>query len=165
MTKKPQTSAKYSKKVTTRMENIIVGVDPGATSAVAALNLKGELVLLESRKEFAKEEIIQEIVETGKPVVVTADKEKMPSTVEKIASSLGANKFEPEEDLDQQKKHDLGKGDNSHEIDAYAAARHAYNSLRRRIRKIEKLSERTEKEKEEVARLYFSGKANQIKEK
>lgn len=147
------------------MENIIVGVDPGATSAVAAVNLEGEVVLLESRREFAKEEIIQEIVDTGKPVVISSDKEKMPSTVEKIASSLGANKFEPEEDLEQQKKQELGEGDNSHEIDAYASAKHAYNNLRRNIRKIEKLSERNEEEKEKVAKLYFSGRINEIRDR
>lgn len=146
------------------MKPIIVGIDPGATSAVAAYNLEGELVMLESRKEFAQEEIIQEIIQTGKPVVISCDKEKMPSTVEKIASSLGAQRFEPEEDLNQPKKQELGTGENSHEIDASASAQHAYNQMRRGIRKIGELSEKTGRSREEVAEMYFAGKAEELKE-
>lgn len=138
------------------MQPLIVGIDPGATSAVAAYDLNGELVVLESRKEFSQEDIIQELVRNGKTVVVSCDKEKMPSTVEKIASSLGAEKFEPEEDLRAKKKQQLGKGDNSHEIDATASAIHAYNQMRKKIRKIGQIAERTGKNREEVAKIYFS---------
>ena len=145
------------------MQPLIVGIDPGSTSAVAAYDLKGELVLLESQREFPTENIIQELIETGKTVVVSCDKDKMPATVEKIASSLGAKKFEPEEDLSSQKKQQLGVGENSHEIDASASAKHAYNQMRKKIRKIEELSDRTGKTEKEVARLYFSGKTDDLK--
>lgn len=137
-------------------EALIVGVDPGNTSAVAALNLDGELKLLESNREFATHEIITTLIETGKPVVVACDIEKMPSTVEKIASSLGAEKFEPEEDLDTQRKKELGEGENSHEKDALASARYAYNNLQRSIQKIEKQSEQSDRSRSEIAREYFS---------
>ncbi|MFB6144767.1 MAG: DUF460 domain-containing protein [Candidatus Nanohaloarchaea archaeon] len=143
--------------------HLIVGVDPGATSAVAAYNLEGELVLLESGKEFSKQEIIKQLVRTGKPVVVGCDKKKMPATVEKIASSVGAEKFEPEEDLDTVKKRELGKGKNSHEEDASASARHAYNQMRKNIRKIGRIADRTDKTTEEVAELYFEGKTGDLK--
>lgn len=137
-------------------EPIIVGIDPGNTSAVAALNLEGEEVLLESRKEFSHDEIIQEIIDTGYPIVIASDREKMPSTVEKIASSLGAERFIPEEDLSRRRKNDLGTGDNSHEKDAYASALHAFKQLRKRIRKINSASTQKNARKQEIAREYFS---------
>lgn len=135
---------------------LIVGVDPGNTSAVAALNLEGEIELLESQKEFSRAEIIQKIVETGKPVVVASDRSEMSSTVRKIGQSLGAERFTPDENLDTQTKKDLGKGDNSHEVDAFAAAKYAFNQLRKNIRKIKSYAERNNEDLEKVASNYFS---------
>lgn len=137
---------------------LIIGVDPGSTSAVAGIDLEGELELLESGKNFPPHEIIEKIVEAGKPVVVTSDKAKMPSKVDKIASSMGAETYVPEEDLDQEKKKELGQGDNSHEKDAVASAINAYNNMQREIRKIEKYSERLEEDRAVIADRYFSEK-------
>ncbi len=134
---------------------LIVGVDPGNTSAVAALNLEGELELLESRREFPSREIILELINEGKPVVVACDTGKMPSTVEKIASSLGAEKFKPEEDLEARRKKELGQGENSHEVDAVASAVYAYNNLSRRIEKIEAESRHSGQKRSKVAETYF----------
>lgn len=145
-------------------EALIVGVDPGNTSAVAAIDLDGELKLLESGREMPPRDIIQLIIETGKPMVVACDTEKMPSTVEKIASSLGARKFEPMEDLDRQRKKDLGEGDNSHEKDAVASAMHAYNNLQREIKKIKHFSRETDRELDEVAENYFSQNFSKLKQ-
>lgn len=137
-------------------EPLIVGVDPGNTSAIAALNFEGELKLLESRLEFPPEEIIQRIIEHGKPIVVSCDKERMPSTVEKIASSLGAEKFEPENDLSRKRKREIGgRGDNSHEKDAYASAMHAFKNMRKQVRKINRKSDQKGVEKHELAREYL----------
>lgn len=135
---------------------LIVGIDPGNTSAVAALNLDGEIELLESRREFAREKIIEEIIQIGKPVVIASDREELPSNVEKIAQSMGSEKFTPEEDLSSRKKNQLGEGENSHEIDALASAKHAFNSLSRNIRKINQLAEREQINREKIAREYFS---------
>lgn len=137
---------------------LIIGVDPGSTSAVAGIDLEGELELLESGKNFPPHEIIERIVEAGKPVVVTSDKAKMPSKVDKIASSMGAETYVPDEDLDQEKKKGLGRGDNSHEKDAVASALNAYNNMQREIRKIEKYSERLEEDRAVIADRYFSDK-------
>lgn len=135
---------------------LIVGVDPGNTSAVAALNLDGEIELLESRKEFSRAEIIQKIVETGKPVVIASDRSEMPSTVRKIGQSLGAERFTPEENLDTRTKKELGEGNNTHEVDASAAARYAFNQLRKQIRKIKSYAERNDEDVTDVASTYFS---------
>jgi predicted RNase H-like nuclease (RuvC/YqgF family) len=133
---------------------LIIGIDPGNTSAVAALNLEGETVFLLSQKEFSHHEIIKEIVENGYPVVIAADRAEMPSTVEKIASSVGARKFTPENNLSRRRKNELGKGDNSHEKDAHASALHAYKRLSKQIRKINSRAE-TDREKLEIARKHL----------
>jgi predicted RNase H-like nuclease (RuvC/YqgF family) len=139
------------------MKPLIIGVDPGSTSAVAMVDFDGNLVELQSGKNFPPREIIQEIVENGKPVVVASDKGKMPSKVEKIAKSVGARSFSPEEDLGQERKRELGEGENSHEKDAVASARHAYKHLRPKIEKVEQLSEKIDREKSRVAKKYFTG--------
>lgn len=150
-------SVQYWKKTTMSKEPLIIGIDPGNTSAIAALDLDGELVLLESRLEFAPEDIIQRAIDVGKPVVVSCDKQKMPSTVEKIASSLGAEKFEPEKDLSRQRKRELGgKGENSHEKDAYASAMHALKDMRKQVRKINEKSRNEEVERHEIAGEYLA---------
>lgn len=145
-------------------EALIVGIDPGTTSAVAAINLDGELKLLKSEKEFAHHKIIRCIVETGKPVIVACDTEKMPSTVEKIASSLGAEKFMPEEDLDSKWKTKRKQGENSHEKDAFASALNAYRNLQREIRKIKEFSNENEERRSKVAETYFTGDMNRLRE-
>jgi len=137
-------------------EPLIVGIDPGTTSAVAALNLDGDIELLISQKEFSRSEIIQYIVETGKPVIVASDRSQMPSTVRKIGQSLGAERFTPEEDIDKRTKKELGEGNNSHEIDASAAAKYSFNQLRKKIRKIKSYAERNNEDLTEVASIYFS---------
>lgn len=138
-------------------EALIAGIDPGNTSAVAALDLEGELKLLESAREFPPEEIIMALIETGRPVVIGCDTQDMPSTVEKIASNLGAKKFKPNEDLKSKRKQSLAdRGGNSHEKDAIASARYAYNNLRRKISKIERISEEEDIDRSSTARRYFS---------
>lgn len=137
-------------------EPLIIGIDPGNTTAIAAINLDGETELMESRLEFPQHEIINRIIETGYPLVIATDKEEIPSNVEKIASSLGSRRFTPENDLSQERKSELGKGDNSHEKDAYASAVHAYKQMRKQIRKINQRSARGDDAKLEVAKEHMS---------
>jgi predicted RNase H-like nuclease (RuvC/YqgF family) len=134
---------------------LIVGIDPGSTSAVAAVDLEGNIELLESGKNFPPREIIQRIVKVGKPVIVASDKAKTPSKVEKIASSVGAEIYEPENDLSSERKKELGKGANSHELDAVASAVNAQKQLQRDIRKINKYNNKTEIPKEKIAKRIF----------
>jgi predicted RNase H-like nuclease (RuvC/YqgF family) len=140
------------------MKPVIIGVDPGSTSAVAALDLEGNLVEKKSGKNFPPREIISEVIEAGKPVLVASDKAKAPSSVEKIANSLGAEIFEPEEDLDAERKRKLGKGENSHEKDAVAAARHAYRKMNNEIEKIKRKTRESDRTEAEVAEKFFAGK-------
>jgi len=143
---------------------LIIGIDPGSTSAVAAIDLDGEIHLLESGKNFPPSEIIERVVKVGSPVVIASDKGKTPSTVQDIGTSLGAEIFEPEKDLDSQRKRKLGKGANSHEKDAVASAVHAYKQLQKEINKIEKYEKKLDIERPEVAKRYFSDRPLEPKE-
>lgn len=137
------------------MKPLIVGVDPGSTSAVAAVNLEGKVELLESGKNFPPREMIQRMIKVGKPVVVASDKGETPDKVEKLARSVGAKIFEPENDLSSSKKKELGKGANSHELDAVASAVNAQNQLQRDIKKINEFDEDLDVSKEKIALKVF----------
>lgn len=109
---------------------VIVGIDPGTTAAVAVLNLDGDLVHHKSGKEFSKNDIIQEIVRQGRPVIVGTDVSPAPSQVAAIASNLGADLSVPDEDLQADYKEDLVAGfdlprADAHTEDAVAAAEYA----------------------------------------
>lgn len=142
-------------RITVEDRALIVGIDPGNTCGVAAVDLEKNMVLLESVRELSDSEAIEMIIQEGKAVVVTSDKSKMPSKAEKISSSLGATRFEPEQDLSRNRKQRLGVGENSHEIDASASAINAYNQMSRRIEKIRERSGRREIERHEVAKEFF----------
>lgn len=138
------------------MKPLIVGIDPGSTSAVAAVDLDGEIQLLESGKNFPPRDIIQRVIKVGKPVVVASDKGKTPSKVDKIASSLGARLFEPASDLSSGRKKELGKGANSHELDAVASAVNAQKKLQRDIKKIRKYDKLLDKPVDDIAEKIFN---------
>jgi|APHM01.1.fsa_nt_gi Uncharacterized conserved protein len=142
------------------MEPVIVGVDPGSTSAVAAVDFQGDIKLLESGKNFPPRDIISEIVEAGKPVMVTSDKGETPSKVSKIAASVGAREFVPEKDLSKDRKKELGQGSNSHEKDASAAAIHAFKTHRSGIEEINALSQDMDSDRANVAKKYFKPSEN-----
>jgi|APHM01.1.fsa_nt_gi Uncharacterized conserved protein len=136
---------------------LLVGVDPGSTSAVAAIDLDGQTVFRESGKNFPPQEIIREIVEHGRPLMVACDKASMPSKVDKIASSTGSKTFSPQEDLSSERKKELGSGQNSHEKDAEASIRHAYRKMSQRFEKIDKRASETGLSRYRIASRVLSG--------
>jgi len=127
-----------------KLPKIIVGIDPGTTSAVAAINLKGKLLALESRKNFGKNEIIKYISSIGSPTIIATDRELAPSLVMKISSGFNAVLFSPEEDLKHWEKQELTRSfdtKDSHQRDALAAALNAYRRNEEKIKKVEKAIE------------------------
>jgi predicted RNase H-like nuclease (RuvC/YqgF family) len=122
-------------------ERIIVGVDPGTTIAVAALNLDGELVGLISSRVMSVPDIVGYIREKGKPVVVATDVVPPPATVEKIKRSFKATLFVPNERIAVDEKVKLARPygyGNDHERDALAAAVKAYNAYKNKFAQIER---------------------------
>lgn len=140
------------------MKPLIVGIDPGTTSAVAGITLDGEIEFNESGRGFSLDEIISLTMEKGRPVVATSDKAETPGLVKKYSSSLGLRLYEPSEDLSQDKKQSLGRGNNSHEIDAVAAAFNALNNLQKPVQKIERIAEEEGLTRVEASEKYFLDK-------
>jgi len=114
-----------------RREAVVVGVDPGTTTAVAVVDLDGELLNVTSSRSADTAEVVEWIIERGRPVVVAADVRSMPSNVEKIRRSFDAAGWTPDDDLavvDKKRvtSEDEYRLENDHERDAAAAAAFAY---------------------------------------
>lgn len=119
----------------------IVGIDPGATTAVAVLDLKGNLVDIKSKKNWKISEIIEYITSLGKPVIIATDRSNPPEFVQKIKASFNAILYVPKEDIDTERKRFLTvkHGNlNDHERDALAAAMEAFNVHKSKFMNIEK---------------------------
>jgi len=113
-----------------RRDHVVVGVDPGTTTAVAIVGLDGEVLDVYSSRTNDRAGVIEWIIERGRPVVVAADVTPMPETVEKFRRSFDAAGWKPERDLpvDEKKHRTREHGyDNDHERDAMAAALYAFD--------------------------------------
>ncbi|UPV75444.1 DUF460 domain-containing protein [Halorussus limi] len=113
-----------------RRDHVLVGIDPGTTTAVAVADLDGNLLDVLSTRTADTAEVIEWIIERGRPVVVAADVEPMPETVEKIRRSFDAAGWIPQSDLPVDEKQHRTRDDdydNDHERDAMAAALFAFD--------------------------------------
>ncbi len=144
---------------------LIIGIDPGTTTAIAVLNFRGDIVLTQSGKEFSKADICRLILETGDPLIIATDINPPPKKVHKIASMLGAKLMFPEESLRKRHKEvlidDAKEKRNRHEKDALAAAMYAYRKIRPMTNKIEQELERDQSALlEEISRkVIYEGKS------
>jgi len=114
-----------------RHDHVVVGVDPGTTTAVAIVGLDGEVLDVLSTRTADSAAITEWIVERGRPVIVAADVTPMPETVEKLRRSFDAAGWTPDRDLpvDVKQHRTREEGyDNDHERDAMAAAFGAYDA-------------------------------------
>jgi predicted RNase H-like nuclease (RuvC/YqgF family) len=114
-----------------RRDRVIVGIDPGTTTAAAVVGLEGELLDVMSTRTADTAAVIEWIIERGRPILVGADVTPMPETVEKIRRSFDAAGWVPDRDLavDVKKHRTRETGyDNDHERDAIAAALGAYDA-------------------------------------
>ncbi len=119
----------------------IVGIDPGTTTAVAVVDLNGNLIEVKSKKGWRSGEVIEFISSIGKPVVIATDKSVAPDYVQKIKAAFNAVLYTPKDDISVDKKRELAaryKPMNDHERDAVAAAIDAFNSYKNKLRNIEK---------------------------
>ncbi|WP_435348276.1 DUF460 domain-containing protein [Haloarchaeobius sp. HRN-SO-5] len=114
-----------------RRDHVIVGMDPGTTTAVAVCSLDGQVHDVLSTRTADTAAVIEWVIERGRPIVVAADVTPMPETVEKVRRSFDATGWVPSSDLPvdekQHRTRDVGY-DNDHERDALAAALFAYDS-------------------------------------
>jgi len=113
-----------------RRDHVVVGIDPGTTTAVAVVGLDGSVLDVVSTRTADTADVIEWIVERGRPLLVAADVTPMPETVEKIRRSFDAAGWTPERDLPvDEKQHRTREHayDNDHERDAMAAALEAFD--------------------------------------
>lgn len=113
-----------------RRDHVLVGIDPGTTTAVAVVDLDGTTLDVWSSRTADTATVIEWIIERGRPILIAADVEPMPETVEKIRRSFDAAGWYPETDLpiDRKLHRTRNEGyDNDHERDALAAALFAFD--------------------------------------
>jgi hypothetical protein len=122
---------------------LVVGIDPGTTTAIAALDLDGRVVHLSSSRQRPMSEVIEALYRTGKPLVIASDVKEMPFSVDRIRRAFSAVGYTPREDRTVEEKTELVAGlpyGNIHERDALAAAldasRHYRNRLQNTLRRV-----------------------------
>ncbi|MFC5278317.1 DUF460 domain-containing protein [Halorubrum rubrum] len=114
-----------------RRDRVIVGIDPGTTTAAAVVGLDGTVHALYSSRTADTAEVTEWVIEQGRPILVAADVEPMPETVEKFRRSFDAAGWRPTTDLPvDEKLHRTREASygNDHERDALAAALYAYDA-------------------------------------
>ncbi len=138
---------------------LIVGFDPGLTSAVAALDLAGNLVTVHERKGWAVQEASITAARAGRPLLIATDRSKAPEAVKKMAAAFSARVWSPDHDLGIREKGDLleemgnERQFGQHERDAIAAALACYRDLATGFSKVE----------DTLRMLGLEGRSEQIK--
>ena len=120
-----------------------MGIDPGTTTAIAALDLDGNILHLESSRQMNMSSVIEALYRVGKPLVIASDVQEMPYSVEKIRRAFSAVAYTPRQDTSVDSKLALTAGhpyENVHERDALAAAldanlqyQHKFRNLIKRV--------------------------------
>ncbi|NHX34883.1 MULTISPECIES: DUF460 domain-containing protein [Halolamina] len=111
-----------------RRDHVIVGIDPGTTTAAAVVGIDGTVHDLYSSRTGDTAELTEWLIERGRPMLVAADVTPMPETVEKFRRSFDAAGWIPESDLPVDEKLHRTRDhayENDHERDALAAALYA----------------------------------------
>lgn len=138
---------------------IIVGLDPGTTTGIAVLNLRGELIDLVSAREMSSSDVIEWIAARGRPLIVATDVFPTPGAVEKVKRSFNAVLYSPGMDVPAEEKIALAREygyKNDHERDALAAASSAFKKYKNKFMQLDKKVP-TEIDPDEVKALVVKG--------
>ncbi len=128
------------------VRRLIVGVDPGLNCGLAALTFDGKPVLVESRRAWSLDKIIERISGLGEPSIISSDVSPASSLLEKLSKKLNAILFEPVISMSADEKHRLARAyierynikvENVHEIDALAAAIKAYQHYKNKFEQVD----------------------------
>ncbi|MEM1508749.1 MAG: DUF460 domain-containing protein [Thermofilaceae archaeon] len=131
---------KQPSRVRKNLDYLIVGVDPGITTGIAVLTLRGELKLLTSGRELSRGHVTRLLMAYGNPVILATDVVPAPVYVRKLGSMLNAVLITPSINLTAEEKRRLVNEysetknvnvlvENSHQRDALAAAIYAFRKL------------------------------------
>src|SRR3989344_5102807 len=119
---------------------LIVGIDPGTTTAYALFNPDGELVESHAAKNKPLGYLISRVIEKGVPVITATDVAFTPHFVQKFHRKMGTQLMHPDVNLLVQEKRELVRGlalPTQHEQDAASAAIYAYRKIEPLLRRIE----------------------------
>jgi len=119
--------------------HLIVGIDPGTTTAVALLDLSGNLVAMESSRDFGLSKVIECIIAHGMPSAVASDVNPPTEFALKLSTKLGCPLIAPKMSLRVAEKNELARKfqpANNHERDALSAALTVFNQFSTRFAKI-----------------------------
>ncbi len=121
---------------------LIVGIDPGMVTGLAAVDLNGHIVHLSSGRGITRGQITRTIADLGRALVFASDVNPPPSMVTKLASSHNALLFAPEQSIKTYEKSELAerfyseqnmKAEDTHQRDSLAAAAKAFASYRNKL--------------------------------
>lgn len=129
------------KPILQRRGYIIVGLDPGTTTGIAALSLKGDLIDLTSARALSSSDVVEWIAARGRPLIIATDVFPTPGAVEKVKRAFNAVLFSPGSDVPAEEKIALAREfgyKNDHERDALAAASSAFKRYRNKFQLVEK---------------------------
>jgi len=124
----------------------VLGIDPGVSTGLAALDIEGSFLFAESQREIGWKTIIDKVTRYGKVVLVATDVAPAPDLVRKVASTLDTALFVPNKSMDASEKRELvGKYtrandvliDNDHASDALASAIKALGKFKNKFGKLE----------------------------
>ncbi|HID41000.1 MAG TPA: DUF460 domain-containing protein, partial [Pyrodictium sp.] len=132
---------------------IIVGIDPGISTGVAAVDLNGQPVFAFSRRGIDRSEVIELISRHGIPVLIATDVRPAPVFVRKLAAAMGVPVYEPPASLSVEEKRsiveeytrrhpELRRVTDAHVRDALAAAVKALHMHESKMRQIESYTAR-----------------------
>ncbi len=128
---------------------LVVGIDPGTTTAYAILDLNGNIVSVKSAKNLGINALLSEVTQLGKIAVIGTDKAKIPSLVESFSAKTGARIVYPKEDLKVEEKKSMVrefKTENEHQDDALASSLFAFKRIKPVLGRIDAFVKENEKE-------------------
>ena len=155
---------------------IIIGYDPGLTSAIAAFDLRGNLLGARSDRNWNSSDMFSAMREFGQPIIVSTDRSKVSGSVEKLAARFGSKIWVPQENLGVEektkavdellKRMEIETNFNIHEEDAIAAAIFAYKNFAQQFSKIDDTLSQVsmEQHSDAVKRMLVLGEAKNINE-
>ncbi|KAB1197578.1 MULTISPECIES: DUF460 domain-containing protein [Haloferax] len=142
-----------------RRDRVIVGIDPGTTTAVAVVGLDGRVLDIHSTRTADTPTIIEWLIERGRPTLVAADVNPMPETVEKFRRSFDAAGWAPPSDIPVDEKLHRTRDvnyENDHERDALAAALFAFDDHEDQFERISRKVPADVDREEVIARVLTS---------
>ena len=138
-----------------RWFEIIIGLDAGVWTALAAVDLQGKLVASESHKNWSLKQLVERVARFN-PIAVACDTNPPSKQARKLATAFSAKLVFPKHSLTLYEKNQLVakagvKARNNHERDAIAASLKAFHLLENKLRQVRVKLERAER-LEEVTR-------------